>query len=385
VQGLPFSLYLDPARAPHEAQTVFAASWQFVCHASDLPAPGTAARFDCAGRSAVVLRTRAGGLQAYRNACRHRGARLVEGDAHTGLAFCVDGRLRCPYHGWTYDEAGALVAIPDQQRFDATFDPSRHALHPIHVAQWRGLVFVAFEQPREALADALHGVFPDWPDFASLRRVIEPRTVACPADWKLAVEHLLDTAHIGVPRPGPRPRLFDPPKFEPCTEAALAARAAIGADAAGAPWSARAYRGLLRRMQPAADQAGYIFLWPNTLLQFAFDGIAVLQVLPGTTGVCSYRESRYAQPDVSREMRLLRYLHQRVRRQSLRADALLLARVQQGLASALEPGPIATGEAGLRWFASRYCERAVAPARPAKPVAARRRSRLKAVVAPIDA
>jgi nitrite reductase/ring-hydroxylating ferredoxin subunit len=74
-------------------------------------APGTAARFDCAGRSAVVLRTRAGDLHGFRNACRHRGTRLVEGDPHTGLAFCVDGRFRCPYHGWTYDETGALVAI----------------------------------------------------------------------------------------------------------------------------------------------------------------------------------------------------------------------------------------------------------------------------------
>jgi len=60
VQGLPYSLYLEPSRTPQEAAAVFASSWQFVCHVSDLPAPGTAARFDCAGRSAIVLRTRSG-------------------------------------------------------------------------------------------------------------------------------------------------------------------------------------------------------------------------------------------------------------------------------------------------------------------------------------
>jgi phenylpropionate dioxygenase-like ring-hydroxylating dioxygenase large terminal subunit len=384
VQGLPFSLYLDPTRAAQEAQAVLGPSWQFVCHASDLPAPGTAARFDCAGRSAVVLRTRAGELQAYRNACRHRGARLVEGDAHTGLAFCVDGRLRCPYHGWTYDETGALVAIPDLQRFDATFDPAQHSLHRAHVAQWRGLIFVAFEATPATLADSFHGVAGDWPEFAPLRRVIEPRTTACPADWKLAVEHLLDSAHVGMARPGFRARVFDPPRFEPCTDAALFARASLATDDAGQSWSARAYRNLLQGAQPTAAHADYLFLWPNTLLQFAPDGLTVLQVLPGATGSCAYRESRYALPDPSREMRLLRYLHHRARRQSVLADARLLARVQQGMASGVGPGPIAASEPGLSWFAARYLERMGPPARAAKAATSRRRSRPKTGLA-VDA
>ena len=102
------------SRSALEFDAIFAPSWQFVCHASDLPAPGTAARFDCGGRSAVVLRTRAGALQGFRNVCRHRGSRLVDGDPHTGLAFCVDGRLRCPYHGWAYDDGGALVGVPER-------------------------------------------------------------------------------------------------------------------------------------------------------------------------------------------------------------------------------------------------------------------------------
>jgi phenylpropionate dioxygenase-like ring-hydroxylating dioxygenase large terminal subunit len=354
VQGLPYSLYLEPSRTPQEAAAIFASSWQFVCHVSDLPAPGTAARFDCAGRSAIVLRTRSGELQAFRNACRHRGARLVEGDAHTGLAFCVDGRLRCPYHGWTYDDTGALVARPESQQFDADFDPAQHALVPAHAAQWHGLVFVAFESPRESLPAALHDIAADWPDLAPLRRLIEPRTTVCPADWKLAVEHLLDTAHAGVARPGSNWNVFASPQFTPVTAAALHARALAAAERANDAWSARASRALLHRV-PAAP-AGFVFLWPNTLLQFAADGLTVLQVLPITAGQCTYRESRYALPDATREMQLLRYLQRRVRRQALQADARLLARVQQGMSSGTEPGPIAASEPALHWFAARYRE-----------------------------
>ncbi|MEY2921057.1 MAG: hypothetical protein RL261_2362, partial [Pseudomonadota bacterium] len=344
----------DAARAPLEYSAIFAPSWQFVCHAPDLPAPGTAVRFDCGGRSAVVLRTKAGGLQAFRNVCRHRGARLVEGDAHTGLAFCVDGRFRCPYHGWTYDESGALDSVPVGQQFDG-FDPAAHSLHPLHVAQWRGLVFVAFEAPRFPLESVLDSVAGAWPDLASMRRVIEPRTTACAADWKLACEHMLDTAHFDIARPVLKPRLFGPPVFGQGVDEALRATAEIATGAVGDTWSSRMYRCVLLDKQPASARAEYVYLWPNLLLQLAPDGLSILQVLPGATGHSTLRELRYAVPDASREMRLLRYTHQRVRRQALAVDARILTRVQQGLAGldAGETGPIASGEAGLRWFGER--------------------------------
>jgi carnitine monooxygenase subunit len=380
VRGLPASDYLDATRAPLEYSAIFAPSWQFVCHAADLPAPGTAIRFDCGGRSAVVLRTKAGGLHGFRNACRHRGARLVEGDAHTGLAFCIDGRFRCPYHGWSYDEAGTLAGIPDGQHFDA-FDTAAYALHPLHVTEWRGLVFVAFETPRQAIEHVLGTVAAAWPDLTSMRRVIEPRTTPCAADWKLACEHMLDTAHFDVPRPTLKPRLFAPVMFEHGAGEALRATAGIASGAVGDTWSSRMYRRLLLDRQPAAARAEYVYLWPNLLLQLAPDGLTVQQVLPGATGQSSFRELRYAAPDAGREMRLLRYTHQRVRRQALAADVRLLARVQQGLTGldAGEAGPIAQGEIGLRWFADRCRAYRLSPPAPALKtplVRGRRRSSL---------
>ena len=64
----------------------------------------------------------------------------------------------------------------------------------------------------------------------------------------------------------------------------------------------------------------------------------------------------------TREMRLARYLHQRVRRQALAVDVRLLHRVQQGMSNldGAEAGPIPASEPGLRWFTARYRER-VAP------------------------
>ena len=43
--------------------------------------------------------------------CKHRGADLAFGYAER----CG---LRCHYHGWTYDEGGACIAQPFEEKFD---------------------------------------------------------------------------------------------------------------------------------------------------------------------------------------------------------------------------------------------------------------------------
>ncbi len=382
MQGLPVSSYLDPARATLEAANIFASTWQFVCHDSDLPATGTAVRFDCAGRSAVVLRARSGELHAFRNACRHRGARLVEGDPHTGLAFCVDGRLRCPYHGWAYDDCGALASVPTEQQFDPDLDLAAHSLHVVYVAQWRGLVFIAFEKPAWSLPQSLDDAASGWPDFASLRRLIEPRSVACAADWKLAAEHLLDASHLDVARPGLKPRVFGAPAFAQRNNAALHGIAPLAAATSGERWSARTYRTLLRTQDPDRTTAAALFVWPNLLLQHAPDGLTALQVLPGPAAACTYREWRYGVPDGSRATRLLRYVHHRVRRQALAADVRLLSRVQQGMANLAgsEAGPIARNETGMQWFLARYRESIADTAAVLQPAVSKRRTRSRAAL-----
>jgi phenylpropionate dioxygenase-like ring-hydroxylating dioxygenase large terminal subunit len=363
-----------------EFQQAFAGGWQFVCHASDLPAAGTAARFDCAGQSAVVLRSGSGELRAFRNACRHRGARLIDGDRATGLAFCVDARLRCPYHGWTYDDAGALVAIPESQRYEA-LDRSAQGLYPLPVQQWRGLVFVAFGPAARPLHEALDAVAAAWPDFHALRRLAEPRSTACAADWKLACGHLLDAQHRGVARPGLKPAVFAPPAFDRIDVDAIGGSAGLATEAQ-ASWSARAYRMLSSVPAGAAARTEVVFLWPGTLLLFAPEALTVQQVLPDVTGRCSLRELVYGMPDASRETRLQRYLHARVRRHALAMDLRLLERTQQGLGS-LEPGDmgvIADNEPALCWFTRRAQQAFGGAGQGAKRAAPRRTLRRRTVV-----
>jgi phenylpropionate dioxygenase-like ring-hydroxylating dioxygenase large terminal subunit len=381
VQGLPAGWNCDPDRAAFEHEAIFRRTWQFVCHVADLPAAGTAARFDCAGRSAFVLRTGSGATAAFLNACRHRGARLVEGDAHTGLAYCVDAQVRCPYHGWTYDETGSLAFIPETQDFGA-LDRAAHGLRRLHVAQWHGLVFVAFEAPAQPLEELLAPLAQAWPEGAALRRLHEPRTQPVAADWKLTCQHLLDSAHLGVARPILQPRAFAAPAFTAAGTHALTASAPL-ADVGNRAWSARTYQ-LLLPGDAAAPRAEYLFLWPNLLLCFAPDGLALTQVLPDAAGRSHLREIRYGLPDASRTMRLLRYAYERVRRQARRDDLRMLERAQCGAQSldADATGPLDERQFALRWFVDHYLAACAARPRSRIKLNTRRRAVAKSAAAP---
>ena len=82
------------------------------------------------------------GIGGFVNACRHRGSRLVDGDATTGLAYCIDGRIRCPAHGWIYESTGALAHVPRESIYPA-LDRGALALERLAVSRVGGWVFVA--------------------------------------------------------------------------------------------------------------------------------------------------------------------------------------------------------------------------------------------------
>ena len=55
----------------------------------------------------VLFRDAHGNAVAMQDRCLHRSARLSGGKVN-------NGRIECPYHGWTYDGQGKVVAIPSE-------------------------------------------------------------------------------------------------------------------------------------------------------------------------------------------------------------------------------------------------------------------------------
>jgi phenylpropionate dioxygenase-like ring-hydroxylating dioxygenase large terminal subunit len=82
----------------------FHRSWYPLCLARDLPA-GKAIGRDFLGTRVVAWRDAAGKPTVQIAWCPHLGADLSLGQV-------VDGRLRCAYHHWSFDGAGACAHIP---------------------------------------------------------------------------------------------------------------------------------------------------------------------------------------------------------------------------------------------------------------------------------
>ncbi len=194
---IPAAWYHDPLLYEAERERVFGNCWLAAGRVDQVAAPGQFFTCEIAGEPLVILRDTHGVLHALHNVCRHRAARVVCEAEGT----CT--KLRCRYHGWTYDLSGQLRGVPE---FDGVADFRRedHGLRPLAVAEWGPFVWV-HSGPAHLTLDRWVALFSQHgfeAKMASLRfaRRLEYR-VAC--NWKVYVDNYLDGGyHINTIHPG---------------------------------------------------------------------------------------------------------------------------------------------------------------------------------------
>ena len=99
--------FIDPGLFALEMQTVFSHTWVFVGHGSQIPQPGDYVTTTVGDQPVVMVRQWDGGISVLHNRCAHKGVKVAGRETgNTGKFF------RCPYHAWTYQLDGAVLAIP---------------------------------------------------------------------------------------------------------------------------------------------------------------------------------------------------------------------------------------------------------------------------------
>ncbi len=352
--SLPAWTYDDPDFFAAEIDAVFEASWQIVCHTSDLPGKGDWHSFDYLGESIIVVRGTDDVIRAFTNVCRHRGSRILDGSS--GCA----KKLVCPYHAWTYELDGRLSGVPDSDSYPG-LDKSRHGLVPVTLEIWNGFVFVRLKDQGPSVAEmmvpyeAMIAPYRFEDLRANGRVTLRPRDV----NWKNIGDNYSDGLHINVAHPG-LTRLFGKSYG---VEASPHVDRMWGdlIDKPSANWSERMYQRLLPPVPhlPANRQRHWLYfkLWPNVAFDIYPDQIDFMQWLPVSPTTSLIREISYVLPDDRREMRAARYLNWRINRQVNAEDSELISRVQQGMASrSFSVGPLSDKEVCLRHFCRRMRE-----------------------------
>jgi len=139
--SLDKAVYTDPDRYLAEKQNLFLRMPLVVGLSQDIPTPGDVMLYEAAGPSIIVGRSKDGSVRAFRNVCTHRAAKLLLGQE----ASCQrKARLTCPFHAWTFDLDGKLIAQPGKEGFAGHQDGGRDLL-PVAVREWAGLIFVQIE------------------------------------------------------------------------------------------------------------------------------------------------------------------------------------------------------------------------------------------------
>lgn len=194
---IPGLWYHDPEIAEAERQSVFGGTWQAVGRVDQVAQPGSYLTADVAGEPILIVRDEAGTLRGFFNVCRHRAACVVnEPQGHAS-------KLRCRYHGWTYDLAGRLRGTPE---FDgvADFKKEDNGLAPVTVAAW-GLILWAHLGHSPAPLEQFLTPLPERAAGLGLNRLrfVERREYRLACNWKVFVDNYLDGGyHVNTVHPG---------------------------------------------------------------------------------------------------------------------------------------------------------------------------------------
>ena len=179
-----------------EIERIFAKSWLYVGHESEIPNPGDFVRRPLAGRPIFMVRgVDSGNVNVFHNSCTHRGALVCRQDSGTAKVF------QCFYHAWSFDSEGRLKGVPDRDAYAGGLNFDELGLKRVNrVECYRGFVFASFDPDivdlLTYLADAK-----DYLDLVidgcggSVEIVRGTNQYSFTANWKLLVENSIDGYH----------------------------------------------------------------------------------------------------------------------------------------------------------------------------------------------
>jgi choline monooxygenase len=188
--------YTDPALHEREVERLFLPVWHCLAVWDQFPRDGDFLTTELFGRPLILWRTQ-DRVRAFLNVCAHRFSTLTNKPRGR-----FDGRMKCQYHGWEYDQTGNTCKIPDAQCF-RPLKKGELGLKEYRAEMLGQLVFITFNDDapslREFLGPELVDLCLHWFSFEHRITRIADMPLAC--NWKIVVENVLEAYHLECVHP----------------------------------------------------------------------------------------------------------------------------------------------------------------------------------------
>ena len=200
--GLPNECYTSEDYLNIERETVFFNNWSVIGSASSVKEIGDVKPYNFLGIPLIILRDKSNQIKVFHNVCSHRGFKLIQKPCS------LKNMIRCPYHSWSYDLDGKLIATPHvggMNKHEAEgFEKSKSNLKEVRSFIWMDLIFVNLNNNAKNFEERITPLEKRWSKFINkedqkLIRHAEDFgyfNMEVNSNWKLAIENFCESYHL---------------------------------------------------------------------------------------------------------------------------------------------------------------------------------------------
>ena len=200
--GLPNECYVNKNYVNIERDTVFFNNWSVIGSASSLKEIGDVKPYNFLGVPLLILRDKSNQIKVFHNVCSHRGFKLIQEPCK------LKNMIRCPYHSWSYDLSGKLIATPHvggMNKHEAKgFEKSKSNLKEVRSFVWMDLIFVNLNNNAKSFEERIKPLEERWSKFISKedQKLIRHAkdfgyfNMEVNSNWKLAIENFCESYHL---------------------------------------------------------------------------------------------------------------------------------------------------------------------------------------------
>jgi benzoate/toluate 1,2-dioxygenase subunit alpha len=199
VHRLSRDIYTDPEIFELEMKYLFEGNWIYLAHESQIPKKNDYLTTYMGRQPIFIARSGNGELNAFINACSHRGGMLCRFKRGNKATYT------CPFHGWTFGNSGKLLKVKDPDgagypdRFDK--DGSHDLMKVARFESYRGFLFGSLNPDVPSLAAHLGEttkiidlIVDQAPEGLEVLR--GSSTYVYDGNWKLQAENGADGYHV---------------------------------------------------------------------------------------------------------------------------------------------------------------------------------------------